>query len=125
LKTTFDLTSDLKDRIEEGMKQDGYGVKQKSAWICEAIIALHRHDPTYARVGLGEGLEKFNTKMGVTLTAVAAEEIKKAKSIIRREDPESEGLAGQIIRASIRSRLLQSGDRTGLQIPSKPKRAKG
>lgn len=113
MKTTFDLTTDLRSAMDKAREDDGYSVKRKSTWICEAILRLPSGDPTYAKVGLGEAREKFGTKICLTLSAEATEVIKKAKTLIRREDPESEGLSGQIIRAAIRLRLDQSGRRTG------------
>jgi len=113
VKTSFDLTADLRAAMDRTRELEGYGVKQRSAWICEAIVQLPKADPTYANVGLGEARERFSTKLGVILSFDASEVIKKAKSIIRREDPESEGLTGQIIRAAIRARVrAQSGTRT-------------
>ena len=105
MRTTFDSTVEIRDAMAAARIREGYGQREKSQWICEAIIRLAVHDPTFSSVGLGEGRMKLTTKLAVSLTPDAQEVIRNAKTVIRREDPESEGLTGQIIRAAVRRRV--------------------
>lgn len=108
MKTTFDMSRDLRDAMEEARASEGYPVKRKSAWICEAIERLPIVDPRYARVGLAEALSKVEVKFNVTLTAQAREVIRVARATIRAVDPDAEGLTGQIIRAAVRLRIEEA-----------------
>lgn len=107
MRTTFDAPVEMRDAMARARERDDYGPRKKSQWICEALVRLASHDPTFSTVGLGEARMKFDAKLAVSLTPEAQEVIRTAKAVIRREDPESEGLTGQIIRAAVRRRLTR------------------
>jgi len=90
--------------MDQARIAEGYNSRMKSQWVCEAIELLSERDKAFTTVGLGEAHERFNTKLCISISPGALAVIKRAKMLIRREDPESEFLTGQIIRAAIRYR---------------------
>ena len=109
MRTTFDIPKDLRDSMETAREREGYSVKQKSRWICEAVLALRQEDPAGLTVGWAEDLSRSdsnpNIKMPLNTTQEVLDVIKDIKISIRQDHPESEGIVGQVIRAAIRKRI--------------------
>lgn len=114
-RTTVLLPLALFQRMNDTLSQSGYGPREGSRWICEAIVDLVRSDPILADVGVGEDLEVFGKLKAISLTDAARDALATATEIVRRHDPAQEGVRSAIIRAAIRQRLAQ--DEAQLALP--------
>lgn len=114
-RTTVLLPLALFQRLNETLSQSGYGPREGSRWICEAIIGMVQSDPILADVGVGEDLEAFGKLKAINLTDAARSALTSATEIVRRHDPAQEGVRSAIIRAAIRHRLAQ--DESQLALP--------
>ena len=83
----------------------GYNRREKSRWISEAVALLPKIDPTYSTVGVGEAHLAAEVMAAVSISDEAMEVIRNARTAIRMEFPESEGIIGQVLRAAIRNRI--------------------
>lgn len=99
------LPKNHKKEIRERMLKDGYGLREKSLWISEAIesfIKLKEFHNLVELAGLVKDLEDAET---VYVTESLADDILSALHEVRKNYPSLEGVKSLIVRASIIRRL--------------------
>lgn len=111
-QATFRLSAELRRKFREGLATEGYSIRKKSKWICEALANMFEQDPGLKTVGLGDALEEHNETESISINnhfTYLEEEINRATRILRRQNPFMEGVRSAIYRAAIRRRLEQMG----------------
>lgn len=107
--TTFKTSRVLRDRLNQHLRKSGYGLKRKSAWICEAIAQMLEHDKGLSAFGLGADLITIDTQDKVNLSVEGRQALDAAITKIRQQSPLREGVQSEIIRSAIRWRLGEEG----------------
>ncbi|PKM46981.1 MAG: hypothetical protein CVV05_00765 [Gammaproteobacteria bacterium HGW-Gammaproteobacteria-1] len=113
LRTTLRLPEKLRDALTEHLKAaDGYGVRDKSRWIGEAIHILVTEDKMLGFVGVGSRMDPDGNEVvsKVELNDEAADDLKTAIRKLRRQSPLMEGVQSEVIRSAIRYRLRRDAN---------------
>lgn len=107
--TSIKLPKDLNQQLSEQVIADGYGMRGKSQWIVDSIIALlNLSEPDYVElIEYAANMEKLDSVISIRLPRQLAFEIDKAVRVVRTTYPELEGVRSSIVRASILQQLLR------------------
>jgi hypothetical protein len=99
------IPGNIKNELRQRMLKDGYGLREKSIWISEAIESLIKLDdfPTLVQMaGMVSNLSDVET---VYITPKLKDAVEEALLNVRRNHPGLEGVTSLIVRASIIRRL--------------------
>lgn len=98
------------ERIEQRMLQriigDGYGLKGKSKWICDAVENFLAMPSFWDLVDIASAQEDLRKNSNFTPTEALLKKIEDAIVIVRKHYPLLEGVQSNIIRASINQKLI-------------------
>lgn len=106
--TSITIPGSLLIELETKIVSEGYGMKGKSQWICEAIEAFLQlpQSDVCELTGIADEMDKLNKRISLKLTDELVEKIDNALIEVRKKHPDLEGVKGKIIRASIIQRLI-------------------
>lgn len=110
-KTSFKVSTAMKQALRQNMILTGHSSRSKSRWIVQAIEMLLQADPALKSVGVGEDLERLMETEIITLPPSTTEKLDHAVLRLRRQDPTFEGPKSAILRAAIYYRLMQEDGR--------------
>ncbi len=105
IKISVLIPKRLDDELMQRMISQGYGIRKKSLWICEAVTRL---------LGLGgypniiqyEALAGLEKMVVFTASYELKQQLEDAIIKIRNKYPALEGVQSKIIRAAIMQRLI-------------------
>jgi predicted DNA-binding protein len=107
VKTSVRMTLAMQQELRAAASA-AYGGKGKSRWVREALEMLDAQDEAMTSVGLGEAQFVPECAEQFLLSAEAMDRLEAMVSRVRRQDPLSEGVQSQVLRAAIRWRLSRT-----------------
>jgi len=106
--TSIKLQKQLHYKIQQGVINDGYGMRGKSKWIIEAIEKLLELPDYPDLVDIAGDMDQLSEMISIRLSEQLVSKLDQAIIQVRRHYPAMEGVKSNLIRASIVQRLLRS-----------------
>lgn len=106
--TTAKLPESINQTMLEKIVKDGYGLRGKSKWICEAINDFLKLDNYPELAEIADDMEAMDAIVSMRINEKLMKTIDKAFIEVRKKYPSMEGVKSKIIRASIIQRLIRS-----------------
>lgn len=97
------ILSDLKDN----MNKNGYDLKGKSKWICEAIIELFKLENFSELVYISEQMQGFEKLDSILIDKSLKQQLEDSIISVRKVFPALDGVQSKIVRTAIMQRLLR------------------
>jgi hypothetical protein len=99
------IPGNMKNELRQRMLKDGYGLREKSIWISEAIESLIKLEDFPALVQMAGMVSNLSDVETVYITPRLKDSVEEALLNVRRNHPALEGVTSLIVRASIIRRL--------------------
>lgn len=106
--TTAKLPKSINQTMLEKIVKDGYGLRGKSKWICEAIQEFLKLDNYPELTEIADDMETMDAIVSMRINEKLMKAIDKATVEVRKKYPSIEGVKSKIIRASIIQRFIRS-----------------
>ena len=108
--TSFKIPDVLAMRMNQKLVSDGYGLRGKTRWICDAIVDFLSNDEDFCIecIQYTDEMEALSKSISFRPTPKVEELLDRWKIKTRKEIPNLEGVRSKIIRASIIQGLLAS-----------------
>ena len=107
IRLNVNLPSNAKKELRERMIKDGYGLKEKSKWIGEAIQDFIQTDDFAQLTEMAGSLSNINAIESVNISPELDSKLEEACIKARTVYPLLEGVKSLVVRASIIRRLWQ------------------
>lgn len=107
-KISFAIHENLKKELQEQIIKDGYGLRGKSKWICEAVIKLFDMKEFGELIKINDEMSGFNKMESFVFDARLKIKIHQAIIQIREKFPTLEGVQSRIFRTAIIQRILRT-----------------
>lgn len=107
---SFKIPKDLEIKMNKKIVTDGYGMRGKSRWICDAITLFLSSDESFCLdcIEYADELEQLNKSVSFRPTLTADSMLKEWVVKARKKFPTLEGVKSKIIRASILQGILSN-----------------
>lgn len=106
-KITFVVPESLQSEMRESVIKQGYGLRGKSIWICEAIEALLKLNNYPELVNYSSELKGFEKAETVVMPREFKKQMDNAAMEVRKHYPLLEGVQSSLVRTAIMQRLLR------------------
>lgn len=107
VKVTFVLPNPLQKELKERIIGDGYDLKGKSRWVCEAIQSLLTIESFPELVKLNDEMRNFDKLESILISQELKKQLDHAIINVRKCYPMIEGVQSRIFRTAIVQRLLR------------------
>jgi len=107
IMTSIKLQKLLHLKLQQGIINDGYGMRGKSLWITEAIESFLELADYPSLVDIAGEMQQLTDIVSIRLSEDLANKMEKAVIKIRQQYPAMEGVRSNLIRASIMQRLIR------------------
>lgn len=107
-KITFAIHSSLKHELRERIIKDGYGLREKSKWLSEAVESLFTIKNFPRLISYNDEMCNFDQMETASIDYALKLKIDESIIQIRKEFPTLEGLRSRIMRTAILQRILRS-----------------
>lgn len=107
MPTSAKIPKSTHQSMLEQIIRDGYGMRGKSKWICEAIERLLLLPNFPELVDIADVTEELTDIISIRLTEELLGKLDRGVIEVRKQYPVMEGVQSNIIRASIFQRLLR------------------
>jgi len=110
---SFKIPSSLELDMQKKVVADGYGLRGKSKWICDAILKLLQFsDEEFVHdcIEYADGLQRLDKSVSFRPTTEVDNLLRDWVVKVRKRVPTMEGVKSNIIRASIMQSILGSVD---------------
>ncbi len=104
---TVKIPKSIHQQMLEQIIRDGYGIRGKSKWVCEAIDRLLKLPDFHELVDIANEMLELTDIVSIRISPELLDKIDKAIIEVRKHYPAIEGVKSNIIRASIFQRLLR------------------
>lgn len=101
------LSENISKELRERMLKDGYGLREKSQWVKEAIESFIELNEFHEMVELANLVSDLSKVETIYIPLALAERLDQAIFQVRKEFPVLEGVKSLIVRASIIRRLVR------------------
>jgi hypothetical protein len=106
-KVSIVIPEALHQEMTNKIKQEGYGLRQVSIWVTEALEALLA-TPNYPElVKIGDSMSHFKKTIFVILEPLLYERLNQAVVEVRAQFPAMDGVKSRLFRTAIIQRLLR------------------
>jgi hypothetical protein len=106
-KVSFAVPKSLKSELQQRVISDGYGLRGKSKWVCEAITRLFKYDNHLELIYYSDELQGLDGMEAVVLNEDIKDAVENKIIDVRRVYPELEGVKSRILRTAIVQRLIR------------------
>lgn len=107
-KIVFAVPSQLKSELRERVIKDGYGFREKSKWVSEAVASLIELKNFPSLVNYNDEMSGFDDMETSVVDYNIKAKIDAAIITIRKEFPTLEGVTSRLMRTAIMQRFLRS-----------------
>ncbi len=106
--SSFKLPAEIEQKMNQKLVSDGYGLRGKSKWICDAIKSFLSNEDAFCLecIQYADELENLNKSVSFRPTDDVDQLLNKWIIKARQHMPLLEGVKSKIIRASIIQGLL-------------------
>ena len=111
IRLNVNLPSNAKQELRERMLRDGYGLREKSRWIGEAIQNFVQTDDFPQLTEMANTLSNINATESVNISSELDKELEEACIKVRTVYPLLEGVKSLVVRASIIRRLWRPSNK--------------
>lgn len=106
------ISRSLAQALEEGLKRESYGPRQKGRWVGEALEQLQREDPMLAKVGVGDRIDvPLDRSIALSLRREHFQLLVDLVLRFREAAPLVDGVRALVVRSAIRARIRSSAPR--------------
>ena len=105
-KISFVMPEGLYHDFREQIIKNKYGIRGKSAWVCDALNQLPKKSNFEEMVKLNDEMHCLNKPETISIDLDTKKALEKAVISVRIRYPELEGVKSRIIRTAILHRLL-------------------
>jgi predicted DNA-binding protein len=105
--TSVKVPNDLDQQLSEAVIKDGYGMRGKSRWITEAIMAFLELDDFTQYVDIASEQSHLNKTLSFRMPTELAVRLDAAVIQVRKQYPLMEAARSNIVRASLFQHLLR------------------
>lgn len=106
-KVSFAVPKSLKKELQQRVISDGYGLRGKSKWVCEAVTRLFEYDNHIELIHYSDELQGLDGMEAVVLNEDIKDAVDSKILDVRRAHPELEGVKSRILRTAIVQRLIR------------------
>lgn len=106
MTTSIKINDSLERLLLKRIVEDGYGLRGKSRWVCEAVEGLLQLEHFPELVEYADEMDNLNQMVSLRLTEALMDEVEEAVIKVRAQYPSLEGVKSKIIRAGILQRLI-------------------
>lgn len=106
-KVSFAVPKSLKKELQQRVTSDGYGLRGKSKWVCEALVRLFEYDNHVELIYYSDELHGLDGMEAVVLNEDIKDAVDNKILDVRRAHPELEGVKSRILRTAIVQRLIR------------------
>ena len=111
------LSESLEEAFRSVAAKQGYGSRQLSLWVEEAVVYCHRNLGEFFDAQYGDRVESLDRRVLVSLTQVGEDALSDLRTEMARLAPLEAGGLGSAVRAAIRARL-DNPDKFPPQVPT-------
>lgn len=106
IKISFVIPESFQVDLKQKMMLDGYGLKEKSRWVTEAVERLFEMQSYIELVKINDAMHGFEKLESVLVDRKLKVQLDKSIINIRKKYPDMEGVQSRILRTAILQRLL-------------------
>lgn len=106
-RVTFFMPTKLVEEMQAQMKKEGYGVKDKSRWISEAIENLGKIENHLELINSSDDLSNLDSKQTIRISKSLKTHLNKIVLDVKKRFFELDGVQSRVIRTSIMQRILR------------------
>ncbi|MFY9268154.1 MAG: hypothetical protein WAO55_00225 [Candidatus Manganitrophaceae bacterium] len=106
ISISFRTSEKIEQKMLQRIIEDGYGLKGKSRWICDAVESFLAMPSFWDLVDIASAQEDLGKNSTFTPTETVLRKIEDAIASVRKHYPLLEGVQSNIIRASIYQKLI-------------------
>lgn len=107
-KITFAIHGNLQSELREKTIKEGYGLRGKSNWVSEAITRLLEYKDFQNLVIYSDEMFGFDKMETIVIDFPLKVKLDNAVTIVRKCNPNIEGVKSRIIRTAIMQRILRT-----------------
>ncbi len=107
-KITFAIHSNLQSELREKIIKEGYGLRGKSVWVSQAIAQLLEYKDFQNLVIYSDEMCGFDKMETIVIDISLKVKLDSAITIVRKHNPNIEGVKSRIIRTAIIQRILRT-----------------
>lgn len=107
-KISFAVPGSMKIEVRTYVIKEGYGLRGKSKWICEAVERLLALKDYPELISFNDEMHGFNEVETIVLDGRLKLALERAVLQVRKEYPTLEGVKSRIMRTAIMQRIIRS-----------------